>query len=130
MEFLAVLDVLVDVLDDIFGKRRSEQAAISEGAVAEFGAALAPSNNFVAIQKPRGFTDEFIFAGEVVIGDFAVVEDSFDFLGVGMHAEGKSGQRGTSGMAGSLLEREMSGAEGGAGIAGDGLDVDMVKATP
>jgi hypothetical protein len=31
-------------------------------------------------------------------------------------------------MAGSFFEGEISGAEGGSGIAGDGLDIDMVKA--
>ena len=63
-----------------------------------------------------------------MIGDLAVVEHSFDFLGIGVHAEGKSGERCAGRMAGSLLECEISGAEGGAGIAGDGLDIHMVKA--
>jgi len=87
MKFLAVLDVLVDVLHDVFGKRRSKQASIAEGAVPEFGAALAPGDDFVAMEEARGFADEFVFAGEVVIGDFAVVEDSLNFLGIGVHAE-------------------------------------------
>ena len=94
----------------------------------EFGAALAPGDDFVAMEEARGFADEFVFAGEVVIGDFAVVEDSLNFLGIGVHAEGKSGQRSAGGMAGSFLEREISGTKGGARIAGDGLDVDVVKA--
>src|SRR5208337_5458301 len=42
MEFLAMLDVFVDVFDDVFGKRGSEQAAVSKGAMAELRAALAP----------------------------------------------------------------------------------------
>ena len=80
----------------------------------EFGAALAPGNNFVAMEEARGFAHEFVFAREVVIGDFTVVEDSLDFLGIGVHAEGKSSERCAGGMACSLLECEISGAEGGA----------------
>ena len=46
----AVLDVLIDVVDDVFGKGRRENAAIAERAVAEFGAALAPGDDFVALK--------------------------------------------------------------------------------
>src|SRR4029077_2717811 len=81
------------------------------------------------MEEARGFADEFVFAREVVIGDFTVVEHRLDFLGIGVHAEGKSSERCAGGMACSLLECEISGAEGGARIAGDGLDIHMVKAT-
>ncbi len=129
MKFLAVLDVLVHILHHVFGKGRSEQAAIAESAVAEFRAALAPGDNFVAEEEASGLADEFFFARQVSIGDFAIVKDSFDFLGIRVHAEGKSGKRGTRGMTCSLFEREISGAESRAGIPGDGLDIDAVKTT-
>ena len=109
-------------------KGEASRLRLPKSAVAEFGAALTPGNNFVAMEKARGFANEFIFAGEVVIGDFAVVEDGFDFLGIGVHAQGKSGKRRAGGMAGSFFESEISGAEGGTGVAGDGLNVDVVKA--
>lgn len=80
MELLAMLDELVDVFDDIFGKGRGEKAAIAESAVAEFGAALAPGDDFIAVNKRGGFFDELFFTGKIAIGDFAVVENGFDFL--------------------------------------------------
>ena len=44
-----------------------------------------------------------------------------------MHAEGQGGQRRAAGSARDLFAREIGGAERGACIAGNGLDVDMVK---
>src|ERR1700674_1116635 len=49
MKFLAVLDELVDIFDHVFRKRRSQQAAMTQRAVAEFRAALAPRKDFVAM---------------------------------------------------------------------------------
>ena len=51
MKVGAVLDVLIDVVDDVFGKRRGKDAAVAERAMAEFGAALAPGDDFVALRE-------------------------------------------------------------------------------
>ena len=119
----AMLDELIDVFDDVFGEGRSEQAAIAECAMAEFGASLAPGDDLVALKKLNGLIDGLIFAGEIAIGNFAVVEDGFDFLGSGLHAERKTGQRSAAGVALEFFAQEISGAERGAGIAGNSLNV-------
>ena len=59
---LAMLDELIDVFNHVFGEGRSEQAAIAESAVTEFGAALAPGNDFIAVQESGGFVDGLLFA--------------------------------------------------------------------
>ena len=130
MEFLAVLDVFVDVFDDVFGKRRCEQAAIAEGAVAEFGAALAPGDDFVAQKQPCGFLNGLFFPGKIAIDDLAIVEDGFHFLGAGMQSNRKARKRRAAGVPGNFLAGEISGAEGRAGIAGDGLHVNVLEGTP
>jgi len=95
--------------------------------VAEFGAPLAPGDDFIAVKKRGGFFDELFFAGEIAIGDFAVVEDSLDFLGIGGNADGEAGERAAPGMAGDFLAGKICGAESRAGIARNGLHVDAVK---
>ena len=47
MKIGAVLDVLIHVVDDVFGERRRQDAAVAQRAMAEFGAALAPGDNFI-----------------------------------------------------------------------------------
>src|ERR1700722_6491864 len=100
MEVGAVLDVLVDVVDDVFGKRRSENAAIAEGAVAEFGAALAPGDDLVAGEDFHTFGDEVFFARRVFVNDFAVVEYGFDVLGAEIRTERQRFQSGAAGFSG------------------------------
>src|SRR5262249_6772581 len=80
MELLAGVDVLIHIFHDIFGKGRSEQAAMGEGAMAELCAALAPGGDFGAVEMPADFFLKLVVAGHVTINDFAVVEDGFDFL--------------------------------------------------
>ena len=55
MKFFPMLDELVDIFDDVFRKRRSQQAAIAESAVTKFGTTLAPRNNFVAMKECGSF---------------------------------------------------------------------------
>ena len=43
-----------------------------------------------------GFLDGLIFAGEIAIGDFAVVEYGFYFMGVGVDADGETWERPSS----------------------------------
>ena len=129
MEFLAMLDVFVDVFDDVFGKRRGQQAAVAEGAVAEFRAALAPGDDFVAQKKPCGFLDGLFFPGKIAINDFAVVENGFHFLGAGVQAHREARKRRAAGVPGDFLAGKIRGAEGRAGIAGDGLHVDALERT-
>src|SRR5260370_35639270 len=81
MKFLAVLDVGVYVFDDVFGKRRGEDAAMAKRTMAEFCESLAPGDNLVATQKLRHFTAELFFSGYVLVDDFGVVEDRFDLRG-------------------------------------------------
>jgi len=80
MKLFAVLDVLIHIFHDVFGKGRSEEAAMAEGAVAELCAALAPGDDFAAIEMPADFFLELIVAGHIAVDDFAVVEDGLDFL--------------------------------------------------
>src|SRR5260370_24221361 len=79
MKVLAVLDVGVYVFDDVFGKRRGEDAAMAKRTIAEFRASLAPGDNLVATQKLRHFSAELFFSGSVLVDDFGVVEDRPDF---------------------------------------------------
>ena len=129
MKFLAVLNVFVDVFDDVFGKRRGEQAAVSEGAVAEFGAALAPGNDFVAQKQPCSFFNGLFFPGKIAIDDLAVVENGFHFLGAGVQSNREAGKRRAAGVPSDFLAGEISGAEGRACIAGDRLHVDALEGT-
>ena len=90
MKLFTVLDELVDVFDDVLGEGRSQQAAMAQRAMAEFGSALTPGYNFVAKQQLRGFVDELIFAGEETIGNFAIVQNGLGFLRIesGLNFEG------------------------------------------
>ena len=58
--------------------------------MAEFRAALAPGDDFIAVQKSGGFLNGLVFAGEIAIGDFAVIEDGLDFVGAGVDADGEA----------------------------------------
>src|SRR5260370_41071561 len=58
VKVFAVLDVVLPVFDQILGKRRGEDAALAEGAMAEFGASVAPSDNSVAEEELCGFSVE------------------------------------------------------------------------
>jgi len=80
MELFAVLDVLIHIFHDIFGEGRSEKAAMAEGAVAKLGRALAPGDDFAAVEVFANFVVKLIVAGHVAIDDFAIVEDGFDVL--------------------------------------------------
>jgi hypothetical protein len=48
VKILAMLDVVVDIFDDVFRKRRGQDAAVAERAMAELRAAAEPGHNFVA----------------------------------------------------------------------------------
>ena len=63
MKVLAVLDVSVYVFDDVFGKWRGEDAAITKRTMAEFRASLALGDDLVATQKLRHFSAELFFSG-------------------------------------------------------------------
>ncbi len=63
MKLFAMLDVLIHVFDDVLGKRRSQQAAMAESAMAEFRASLAPGDDLVAEEQTDGLVHGFIFAG-------------------------------------------------------------------
>ena len=62
VEVLAMLDVLVHIFDDVLGKRGSENAAIAEGTMPEFGTALEPGHNFVAQEELRDFCEKRFLA--------------------------------------------------------------------
>ena len=128
VEFLAVLDELIDIFDHIFGEGRSEEAAIAEGAMAKFGAALTPGDDFIAVQEGGGFFYGLIFTGQIVIGDFAIIEDGFDFVGIGVDANREICKRAAARVSGELFAREVGRAQGGSGVAGDGLYVDVIEA--
>ena len=71
---------------------------MAQRAMAKFGAALAPGDDFIAVDELGDFVDDLLFTGEVVIGDFAVVEDRFHFLGrSGPNSEIASAERGRIG---------------------------------
>ena len=125
METFAMLDELIDVFDDVFGKGRSEQAAIAECAMAEFGATLTPGDDLVAAKKLNGLIDGLVFAGKIAIRDFAVVEDGLDFLGSGLHAEGEAGEGRAAGIAVEFFAEEIGGAQGSAGVARDRLNINV-----
>jgi len=127
MKFLAVFNELIDVFDDVFGKGRSEEAAIAQGAMAEFGASLAPGDNFIAVEKRGGFLDKLLLAREIAISNFAVVENGLDFLRIRGDADGETGERAATRMTSDFLAGEVGGAESGARVAGDGLDIDVIK---
>src|SRR5438309_8955424 len=127
MELFAVLDVLIHIFHDIFRKRRSEKAAVAEGAMAELGRTLAPGDDFAAIELLADFAVELVVARHIAIDDFAVVEDGFDFLRSGFGAKGECGEWRAAGVAGKFFAREKAGAEGGPGVSGNGLDVDTVE---
>ena len=48
--------------------------------MAEFGTSLAPSNDFPAVELARSLFEKLVFAVQVFVDDFAVVEDGLDFL--------------------------------------------------
>jgi hypothetical protein len=128
VEFFAVFDELIDVFHDVFREGRGEEAAIAEGAMAEFGASLAPGDDFVSVKERGGFFNGLIFAGEIAIGDFAIIEDGFDFVRVGVDADGEIRKRAAAGISGELFAGEVGCAQGGSRVAGDGLHVDSAEA--
>lgn len=127
MELFAVLDVLIHIFHDIFGEGRSEQAAMAKGAMAEFRAALAPGDDFAAIEVFADFVMNLIVAGHIAIDDFAVVEDGFDFLRGRLRAESERSEGSAAGMASEFFAREKTGADRGAGISCNGLDMNIFE---
>src|SRR5579859_1014745 len=127
MKALAMLDELIDVFDDVFGKRRGKETTVAESAVAELGAALAPSHDFVPVQEGGSFFDGLIFSREITIGDFAVVEDGFYFLRAGVDADGETWERAASRAACDFLARKIRCAERRAGISRHWLDVNVIE---
>ena len=73
MKVLAMLYVPVHILDDVFGKGRSQEAAIAESAMPEFGAALKPGHDLVAQKKLDDFGGKLFFSGRILVYDFAIV---------------------------------------------------------
>ena len=51
MKVRAVLDVLIDIVNDVFGEGRSQNAAVAQRPVAEFSPPLAPRHNLVVRQN-------------------------------------------------------------------------------
>src|SRR5215475_9221254 len=128
MEFFAVLDVLIYIFHDIFGERRSEEATMAEGAMTKLRAALAPGDDFAAVEMFADFFLKLIVAGHIAIDDLAVVEDGFDLLRSRIGAKRKGCKRGAARMASEFLAREKAGAEGRACVTGNWLDVNILKA--
>src|ERR1700730_2450686 len=98
-------------------------------AMTELGTALAPGDDFVAVEQLGCFVNDLLFAREIAIGNFAVVEDGFRLLRRGLRPESQIIERGAAGVAGDFLSSEVSGTERGARIAGDGLHIDGRKWT-
>src|SRR5205814_4550676 len=74
VEVLAVLDVLIHVFDDVFGKRRSKNTAVAKSPMSKFSASLEPSHNFVPQEELRDFREKRFFSGGVLVDDFTVIE--------------------------------------------------------
>ena len=128
MKLFAMLDVLIHIFHDVFGKWRSKKAAMAESAMAKLGRALAPGDDLAAFEMFADFVVELIVAGHIAVDDFAVVEDGFDFLRGGLGAESERVEWSAAGVAGKFFASEKTGAERGAGVSGDGLDVDIFEA--
>src|SRR5260370_35772550 len=77
MEVLSVLDVLIHVFDAVFGKGRSQDAAIAESTMAKFGAALEPGHNLIPERELDGISTELLFARGILVNDLAVVYNCF-----------------------------------------------------
>ena len=123
-----MLDVLIHIFHDIFGEGRSEKAAMAKGAMAELRAALAPGDDFSAMEMFADFFVHVIVAGHVVIDDLAIVQDSFDFLRAGFGTEGKRSERGAARVSGEFFASKKTCTESRAGVACNGLDVDIFEA--
>ena len=128
MKVLAVLDVSVHVFDDVFRKWGGEDAAMAEGPVTKFRSTLAPGDDLLAAQKLRHLPTELFFAGHVLVDDFGVVQHGLNLRGREARAEREVTQ-GLSRLASGVFASKQRGTEGGAGIAGDRLDIDVFEAT-
>src|SRR5579859_754598 len=129
MKLFAMLDVLIHIFHDIFGEGRSEKAAMAESALAELRAALAPGDDFAAIEMFADFFLNLVVAGHVAIDNLAVVENGLDFLRSRFGSKGERGERSAAGVACEFFAGEESSAEGSARVASDGLDVNIFEAT-
>src|SRR5579859_7060391 len=69
MELFAVLDVLIHIFHDVFGKWRSKKAAMAESAMAKLGRALAPGDDLAAFEMFADFVVELIVAGHIAVDD-------------------------------------------------------------
>src|SRR5580704_18067811 len=127
MKVGAMLDVLIHVVDDVFRKRRRKDAAIAERAMAEFGSALAPGHNLVALQNFHALGNQMLFARRVFIINFAVVEHRFDVLRAEPRAECERFQRPAAGFSAQLFASEKRRAERSACVTCDRLYVNVVE---
>ena len=121
-----MLDVLIYVFDDVFGKRRSKDAAVAQSTMSEFRASLEPSHNFVSQEELRDFREKRFFSRRVFVDDFTVVEDRFDLRRGEAGAEVKMRQRLPSRTAEALPGEERR-PQGRAGIAGHGLYINVLE---
>src|ERR1700684_1761858 len=127
MKIGAVLDVLIHVVDHVFRKRRRKNAAIAKRAMPEFGAALAPGHNLVALKNLDAFGNQMLFARRVFVNDLAVVEHRLDLLRAEARTERQRFQRSATGFAAQFLTSEKPRAERRACVSRDGLHVNFVE---
>src|SRR5882762_11247777 len=128
MKIFAVFDELVDVVEHVFVERRGEKAAVAERAMAEFAAALAPGNDLAAVKMMGRFFEKLVFAGRILVNNFAVVEDRFDFLRSGLRAERKRSERRAARTSGNFFACQECCAKRCASVSGDRLNKDVAEA--
>src|SRR5215467_2258070 len=127
MKLFAVLDELIDVVQYVVIERRGQQAAVAERAVAELGSALIPSDNFPAFQLTRSFIEQFVFAVQILVDDFAVVEHRLDLVRTRFWTKRERTERSARRAARGLFAREKRRAHGGSRIARHGLHVNVAE---
>src|SRR2546429_44920 len=81
VKILAMLDVVVHVFDDVFRKRRGQDAAVAKRAMTELRAAVEPGHNFVAREHLSRLGEKLFVARRIPVNDLAVVEDRLDLPG-------------------------------------------------
>src|SRR5438552_1552516 len=96
--------------------------------MAEFAAALAPGDDFPAVEMMSGFRKKLVLARWISVNNFAVIENRLNYLRCRFGTQCQRIQRSASGTASGFFARQECRAKRSTRVAGNRLDVDVAKA--
>src|SRR6267143_1944127 len=121
-ERLAALHVFIQVLFDVGRPGRSQQAAVSERARAEFGGTAKPPHDFSSRKQLYSFFQDLFLAHVKPVAPLAIVQNLLDFLAGVARPPGQLGCRSMPGLSLHVMAHVPCGAQSSAFVSRGGLN--------